>query len=1233
MLRSRTKYKTGYLKVFQANVARGQTNHDLALAQASAENFNIILVQEPWILSHRDRKVTKQHPDYDIFSPTEDWDTRPRVMTYVRKNENLDAYQLRPGDTPDICWIKIKGTIPPLNIVNVYRPPQEAAGGAVITALKTWQVPSNSIVAGDFNTRHTLWDIFATNSNRSEELAEWAHTNSLFLASPANESTHTRGSVLDLVFTNILGTQSSIEKHLHTTSDHETLVTTIPIGGRIHGPQRKQYKLNAESTPRFALGVKESIDPRKLPLDPDLLAQKIVQSIVVNMELFLPRKKNRAQGTKWWNNECKQKAAAYRRARREGDSTVEKQNLRRATRKAKKEYWQHQIQNANGPEDIFKITRWQRSRQRFASPPITHEGQVYTDPASKGQFLKRALLERRSASEDIIFEPELEGLQPKLHVSDCIEESEVKLCVFHGSNTAPGLDGISVCIIRACWDGIKDAVVFLYRQCIKLGYHPENFRKAEIVFLPKPNKRDLSSPKSWRPISLLSCLGKGLERLIARRLSIAALKQNVLSPQQFGALPKRSATDLVSCLIHDIEKARSRDMMASLLTLDIKGAFDSVLPGRLLERLYEQGWPNWLIKWVRSFMNNRTAVIRFDGFRSQETPLICGLPQGSPASPILFLLYTEPILRLGKRNNKYSYADDVAILQVGRTLSECNEKLAHEAHLILEWGAENAVSFEHEKSELQHFTVAPRPKEYPSLTIGETVIDANQVTRWLGIWLDRKLSFLTHTKNWTAKAFAVAAHLRRLNNTQRGSPPHLVQQAIKTCVLSTALYGVEAWWPGESIITWNKGNHKLLKNRSGLHLKQFSKAIISGIRAALPVFKTTPLPVLHRESGIPPINILLHEARLKHALRIQTLDANHPLKKKACGNFLTRLTQTARLIPISEDALHVTIDERYHPTSTNLIPSRHDIHVYTDGSCNPAGKAGGGFVIYQAEQKIMASSFSINRKIEPIDAEIIAISRAIKACHQQASTKFANNLIVYTDNKTAAEIVNGKRTLTSRKEAAEISMYKRSWNSREKLPHVKAGNISGKWVPSHSGIAANEEADRLAKTGAESGVSTYPHDSPSYAAVKQQVYATRKKILTEWWQKQSPTRYRELGITMSAPGKCPAELHLSRKTVHFLISARTRHGDFKEYHQRFQHENYNSCSCGADKKPEHFFFCRETRSLVKKQVGKRKQNEAITWLLGTSEGAKALDKVFKKFHSNFTTSSSVDHEMVQLPNL
>jgi len=64
-----------------------------------------------------------------------------------------------------------------------------------------------------------------------------------------------------------------------------------------------------------------------------------------------------------------------------------------------------------------------------------------------------------------------------------------------------------------------------------------------------------------------------------------AIKHKVLHPQQFGALPLRSATDLAAALIHDVEEAWSRGLKASMLTLDVRGAFDAVLPGRLIRRL------------------------------------------------------------------------------------------------------------------------------------------------------------------------------------------------------------------------------------------------------------------------------------------------------------------------------------------------------------------------------------------------------------------------------------------------------------------------------------------------------------------------------------------------------------------------------------------------------------------------------------------------------------------------
>ena len=161
--------------------------------------------------------------------------------------------------------------------------------------------------------------------------------------------------------------------------------------------------------------------------------------------------------------------------------------------------------------------------------------------------------------------------------------------------------------------------------------------------LPKLGKRDLTATRSWRPIALLSCLSKGLERLIARCLAWCILQHKVVHNQHIGAMPKRSAVDLVSCLVHDIEAAWDQNQAASLLTLDIKGAFNIVLANRLQLRLREQGWPNNLVYWVGSFMSGRTARVRLEGATTATYPLACGLPQGSPVSPILFMLYTEPL--------------------------------------------------------------------------------------------------------------------------------------------------------------------------------------------------------------------------------------------------------------------------------------------------------------------------------------------------------------------------------------------------------------------------------------------------------------------------------------------------------------------------------------------------------------------------------------------------------------
>ena len=156
-------------------------------------------------------------------------------------------------------------------------------------------------------------------------------------------------------------------------------------------------------------------------------------------------------------------------------------------------------------------------------------------------------------------------------------------------NTSPGSDGINTLLIAAVWPTIGELVRSIYEACLTVGYHPKAFRTAEVVMLPKAGKKTFTEIKSWRPISLLSCLGKGLERIIARRMATLSIKESLLNPQQFGALPKRSAVDLAACVTHDVERAFAEHKVASLLTMDVSGAFNAVLRDRLILRLRQQG--------------------------------------------------------------------------------------------------------------------------------------------------------------------------------------------------------------------------------------------------------------------------------------------------------------------------------------------------------------------------------------------------------------------------------------------------------------------------------------------------------------------------------------------------------------------------------------------------------------------------------------------------------------------
>jgi hypothetical protein len=111
---------------------------------------------------------------------------------------------------------------------------------------------------------------------------------------------------------------------------------------------------------------------------------------------------------------------------------------------------------------------------------------------------------------------------------------------------------------------------------LNIGYHPTCWKEATGAILKKPGKPNYSAPKAYRFISLLNCLGKISERILAQRLSYLAETTNLLHNTQIGGRLKKSAIDAALLLTNHVQKNRLAKLISTSVFLDIKGDFDHV---------------------------------------------------------------------------------------------------------------------------------------------------------------------------------------------------------------------------------------------------------------------------------------------------------------------------------------------------------------------------------------------------------------------------------------------------------------------------------------------------------------------------------------------------------------------------------------------------------------------------------------------------------------------------------
>ena len=346
-------------------------------------------------------------------------------------------------------------------------------------------------------------------------------------------------------------------------------------------------------------------------------------------------------------------------------------------------------------------------------------------------------------------------------------------------------------MFKELYDAINTAFNSTVQCSGHVGYIPDMWKKANIILLLKPNK-DKQHPSSYRPISLLSCLGKLLERIMKQRMTNVLNRRNILPQHQAGFRSKKSTMYNIVRLESYAHSQKKQSKHVAAIFFDIKAAFDAVWHDGLIFKCNELRLPQYLTKYLVSFLDKRTAAIELDNTLSRLFNLNSGTPQGSPISPLLYILYTADSMNGIPSNTEHGlFADDTALWTASHVIRSLNSKLQKAINEFQKWCQSWHLKLQPAKTELIHFSLHPN-KKYKNpvqVKVGNTTIKPVTSTRYLGVLFDYKLNWKIHIRHIETKIAARICLLRFLNKVAINANDKIMTNLYKSLVRSVIVYG------------------------------------------------------------------------------------------------------------------------------------------------------------------------------------------------------------------------------------------------------------------------------------------------------------------------------------------------------------------------------------------------------------------------------------------------------------